>query len=144
VTWEWGAGQGSRLALLYGGVYGPDQDAAPDGGGIRSPFFLALIDSLGVRQVLRFEQIHYQGARPLRGRGSPTSPHHFDLIATREQDTVRLAVAVSDALGSDMKTRGFHRTFLQMRGSFTITGRVVGQSVSDSGAGFFETYAAPR
>jgi len=144
VTWEWGAGQGSRLALIYGGVYGPDRDAAPDRGGIRSPFFLALVDSLGVRQVLRFDRVKYQGRRTLRGRGGATAPHRFDLIATREQDTLRLAVAVTDALGTDMKTRGFHRTFLQMRGRFTITGRVLGQAVSDSGAGFFETYAAPQ
>jgi len=144
VTWEWGAGHGSRLALLYGGVYGPDRDAVPDRGEIHSPFFLTLVDSLGVRQVLRFDRIHYEGARALGGLGNATSPRRFDLIATREQDTLRLAVAVTDALGTDMKTRGFHRTFLQMRGRFTISGRVLGQSVSDSGAGFFETYAAPR
>jgi hypothetical protein len=131
VTWEWGAGQGSRLALLYGGVYGPDRDSTSERGGVRSPFFLTLVDSLGVKQVLRFDRIHYQDRR-------------FDLVATREQDTLRIAVAVKDALGTDMKTGGLRRTFLQMRGHFTVTGRVLGQAVSDSGAGFFETYAAPR
>jgi hypothetical protein len=34
----------------------------------------------------------------------------------------------------------FRRVFLQMRGSFVLTGRVAGQTVSDSGMGFFETY----
>ena len=144
VTWEWGAGQGSRLAVLYGGVYGPDRDPTPDRSGVRSPFFLTLVDSLGVKQVLRFDRIHYQGAMPLRGSDAASSPRRFDLVATREQDTLHLAVAVMDALGTSMKTRGLQRTFIQMRGRFTVTGRVLGLAVSDSGAGFFETYATPR
>ena len=40
VTWEWGAGTGRDLSLLYGGVYAPDRTT--------SPFFLTLVDSLGV------------------------------------------------------------------------------------------------
>jgi hypothetical protein len=81
---------------------------------------------------------------PLRGSVAASSPRRFDLVATREEDTLRLAVSVKHALGTDMKTGGFQRTFLQMRGRFTVTGRVLGEMVSDSGAGFFETYAAPR
>jgi hypothetical protein len=42
-----------------------------------------------------------------------------------------------------MKTNGFRRGFLQMRGRFTLTGTVLGSAVSDSGAGFFETYVSP-
>jgi hypothetical protein len=34
----------------------------------------------------------------------------------------------------------FRRVFLQMRGRFSLVGRVAGKAVSDSGAGFFETY----
>ena len=60
VTWEWGAAQGERLSLLYGGVYGPGDEGT-------SPFFLALVDSLGVRRVLRFGEIDYRGSRPADG-----------------------------------------------------------------------------
>jgi hypothetical protein len=35
---------------------------------------------------------------------------------------------------------GFRRVFLQMRGRFSLSGRVLGQAVADSGMGFFETY----
>jgi hypothetical protein len=50
VTWEWGSARGERLSLLYGGVYGPERS-------ITSPFFLTIVDSLGVRRVLRFGKI---------------------------------------------------------------------------------------
>ena len=34
----------------------------------------------------------------------------------------------------------FRRLFFQMRGRFTLTGRMGGVEVSDTGRGFFETY----
>jgi len=117
VTWEWGAATGSNLSLLYGGVYGPSATT--------SPFFLTLVDSLGVRQVLRFGRIDYDG-----GGNSP--PSRFALTATRDADTVRLAVDVRHALATD--------TFVQMRGSYTLLGKLAGRPISDAGEGFFETY----
>lgn len=143
VTWEWGAARTDRLALLYGGVYGPEA-AATKAGVVRSPFFLAILDSLGVKQVLRFNRIHYQGSRGLSGAPGYRAPTAFDLVATRDADTVRLAVSVEDALGTEMKTQGFSRAFIQMRGRFTLAGKVLGQVLSDSGSGFFETYVTPR
>jgi hypothetical protein len=140
VTWEWGAAQGSRLAVLYGGVYGPERGESAEAGSVRSPFFLAVVDSFGVKQVLRFDRIEYQGANRLPGANSLTSPRRFQLIATRERDTVRLDVEVQDALGTVMKASSLRRGFLQMRGRFTLNGRLLGETVSDSGMGFFETY----
>jgi hypothetical protein len=142
VTWEWGSGQGSRLAVLYGGVYGPERGAAR--GSVRSPFFLTLVDSLGVKQVFRFDRIRYQGERTARGAGGFTAPRRFDLVANREQDTLRLAVDVQDALATEMKAGALQRGFLQMRGGFTLRGRIDGKTVSDSGSGFFETYVTSR
>jgi hypothetical protein len=129
VTWEWGAGRGTRMSLLYGGVYGPGQEEATGRLGV-SPFFLTLVDSLGVKQVLRFHRIQYQGARPTR----------FTLVGTREADTVRIDVQVGDVLATEMRANEFRRTFLQMRGRFSLAGRVAGETVADSGTGFFETY----
>jgi hypothetical protein len=143
VTWEWGMARGSELALLYGGVYGPERGVAGDGSSVRSPFFLTVVDSFGVMQVLRFDRIDYQGARPAAGTGRFTSPERFDLLAVRERDTLRLGVEVEDALSTEMKSGGFRRGFLQMRGHFTLSGQLLGKTVADSGAGFFETYV-PR
>lgn len=132
VTWEWGAAHGARLSLLYGGVY--------QAGAVTSPFFLSLADSLGVRQVLRFGRIDYQGSRPAEGVAGGSAPERFALVGTRAADTVRLEVEVGHALATEMGAAGFRRNFLQMRGRFTLRGRMGGTAVEDQGDGFFETY----
>jgi hypothetical protein len=140
VTWEWGAGRGTRVSLLYGGVYGPQRERPETGSGINSPFFLTLADSLGVKQVLRFIGIKYQGARPVPGSGRITAPTQFTLVGTRDADTVRIEVQVGDVLATEMQASKLRRTFLQMRGRFSLAGRVAGETIADSGTGFFETY----
>lgn len=132
VTWEWGAGRGRRNSILYGGIY--------QGESAGSPLFLTLVDSLGVQQILRFSSLNYRGSRPATGLPGARAPEKFDLVASRLADTVRLEVAVSDALATGMNIGGVRRAFLQMRGSFHLSGRVDGKEVTDSGAGFFETY----
>jgi len=139
VTWEWGAATGAGLSLLYGGLYSPNADSTAPA--VSPAFFLALADSLGVRQVLRFKEIDYQGARPAEGRVRASAPERFSLIAARGPDTVRLAAVVEHALASELAISGVPRYFLQMRGRFTLSGRVGGEVLSDSGMGFFETYS---
>jgi len=134
VTWEWGAARGGALALLYGGVNTPDRDRAS------VPFFLTVVDSLGVSQVLRFKAIRYSGSRPVPHSPGVTAPERLEIVAAREGDTVRLGVEVEDALASRHEAEGLSRHFLQMRGRFTLAGRIAGAAVADSGAGFFETY----
>jgi hypothetical protein len=133
VTWEWGAAQGERLSLLYGGVYGPREAGS-------SPFFLTVVDSLGVRRVLRFGRIDYRGGRAADGLPGARAPERFTLLGTWETDTVRLSVEVEHALASEVTASTHRRTFLQMRGRFELSGRVTGDSLHDRGQGFFETY----
>ena len=139
VTWEWGSARGQELNVLYGGVYGPEFDTAaasrPD-----SPFFLTLVDSLGVKQVLRFGRIDYEGAQPIAGAAGVKAPARFSLTGTAPGDSVHLQVRVLDGLASEIGAGGFRRFFLQLRGRFKLEGRVGGAAVSDSGTGFFETY----
>jgi hypothetical protein len=139
VTWEWGAARGTSLSLLYGGVYGPQRDRAGDGA-ITSPFFLTLVDSLGVRQVLRFDHPAYEGGVVAQGAPGAVAPARLSLVARRGADTVRVAVAVEHALATEMRASGFRRLFFQMRGRFELRGRIAGAEVSDTGQGFFETY----
>jgi hypothetical protein len=108
--------------------------------GTSSPFFLTLVDSLGVLQALRFDRIRYQGSRRASGLERIVGPARFTLVASRDADTVQLNVRVEDVLATEMNASEFRRIFLQMRGRFTLTGHVAGETVSDSGAGFFETY----
>ncbi len=138
VTWDWGMARGNGLSLLYGGVYGPE--AGSGASPLSSPFFLALADSLGVWQVLRFRKIEYQGGKPAEGRLRVNAPEAFNLVAARGPDTVRLAAVVEHALASELAISGVPRYFLQMRGRFRLSGRITGEAVSDSGMGFFETY----
>jgi hypothetical protein len=135
VTWEWGAARGERLSLLYGGVYGPERSTT-------SPFFLTLVDSLGVWRVLRFSEIRYQGSRRADGLPEARAPQRFTLLGTWEGDTVTMSVRVQHALASEMEASSFRRLFLQMRGEFRLRGRVLGDEVADSGRGFFETYVS--
>jgi hypothetical protein len=140
VTWEWGAARGGTLSLLYGGVYGPERGREDAGSAVTSPFFLTLADSLGVRQVLRFSRVAYEGAQPAAGAPEAVAPRRFTLVATRGTDSVTLSVDVEHALATEMSASSFRRLFLQMRGRFALSGRVGGAEVSDTGRGFFETY----
>jgi hypothetical protein len=133
VTWEWGAAQGDRLSLLYGGVFGPEN-------GGTSPFFLALVDSLGVRRVFRFGPIAYRGSRAADGLPGARAPERFTLRGSWESDSVTLSVEVDHALATQVTASTHRRTFLQMRGRFELSGRVMGDSLRDRGEGFFETY----
>jgi hypothetical protein len=143
VTWEWGAARGSHLNLLYGGVYGPERNQGAESRTAASAFFLTVIDSLGVKQVLRFGRIDYEGSRAVAGATRGKAPASFSLVASREADTVRLDVQVFDALATEMTASKFKRIFLQMRGRFTVAGSVAGKVIADSGTGFFETYVTP-
>ncbi len=134
VTWEWGAARGARLSVLYGGIYTGDITKTA------APFFLTAVDSLGVRQVLRFRRIRYEGTRPTAGVPGLSAPERFDLVAARDADTVRLEVRVEDALATRMRAASLDRYFVQMRGGFRLRGRIGGETVADSGSGFFETY----
>lgn len=134
VSWEWGAASGPRLSLLYGQVQAPDSATAPE------PFFVSLVDSLGVLQVLRARMILYQGTRPLANGGAVTAPTSFKFSAVRGADSVLVRVNVREAAGTLMGTSGFRRYFLQMRGEFQLTGRLGGVAVEENGSGFFETW----
>jgi hypothetical protein len=134
VTWEWGTARGGHHALLYGGVR---QGSAPASRG-SAPFFLALFDTLGVRQVYRFREIAALGQRPLVGE-TATGPDSLHLVASRLGDTLDLRIRVLD-VHATRPPNGGGRLFLQMRGAWTLRGTAAGVPVADSGLGFFERW----
>ncbi len=131
-TWEWGSARGATYNLVYGGVYNADE--------IVSPFFLTLLDSLGVRQALRFNRIDYRDFKPAPTAPAAMVPTRFELLARNQADTVRLAVQVQHQNVTPGGQGSRRHYFVQMRGAFTLTGRIAGRMVADSGSGFFETY----
>jgi hypothetical protein len=143
VTWDWGAARGKRFNLLYGGVYAPDDSAALRNTGT-AKLLVALVDSLGVRQILRAGEVRYERpvASGLRAGGPPTA---FSFIATRDADTVRVTAQIADYQATARTSAGMGVSFLQMRGAFQLEGKLGGVAVKDEGTGFFETYlGAPR
>ncbi len=124
-TWNWGQARGARMSLVYGGVLTNDSTQTSPA----SPYFLAAVDSQGVRQILRFSSIDYR-------------PGAFSLVAVREPDTLRLDVAVKNTQTTPIGTGAARLSFLQIRGQFTVRGRLLGTPVADSGFGFFETFTS--
>jgi hypothetical protein len=139
VTWDWGSARGTRINLLYGAVYSPDDTLLPTVGAAPR-ILVALVDSLGVRQILRAREVSYTGAqRPDSGHGV-AAPTAFSFVAARDQDTVRVSARISDFQATDMTAAGMGRSFLQMRGTFMMKGVIGEEPMEDVGEGFFETY----
>ena len=139
VTWDWGAARGRDFSLLYGAVYAPDDTLFASASGAPR-IFVALVDSLGVRQILRARSIAYAGSHAESSRSGVRAPASFRFLAAREEDSVVVTGRIADFQASGMTAAGMNRSFLQMRGSFTLEGRVTGERVGDEGEGFFETY----
>jgi hypothetical protein len=132
VTWEWGMGRGDQLDLVYGGVHPPGD---PQG---TSPFFFAVVDSLGVLQVLRIREIGFEDERPLAAFPGVTGPGRLRILASRGADSVVVGVVVTDQHATRREPGA--PVFLQLRGRWVLEGRVTGQPVRDEGEGFFETW----
>lgn len=139
-TWDWGQARGTTTSLVYGGVLAPDSLAAPSA----NPYFLALVDSLGVRQVFRFRSTGPEGAIAVPGLSGVVAPERLHLRAARGADSVEVQVAIHRVQATPVALSGDRRYFLQMRGSFVVSGRLEGGVVADSGLGFFETFVERR
>ena len=147
VRWEWGATRAGSYTLLYGRVEPPDSTMS------RPPLFVYLVDSLGFRALFRPRRIDYVDARTITVNGRPVRvPARFTFADARGDDTLRVAVTVEDAIGTDTRGPLIERGdagaarllrepyFIQMKGRATIAGRVLGAPVAGAGEGFFETY----
>jgi hypothetical protein len=132
VTWDWGAARGRTFNVLYGAVRTPD-DAQRSSATGEPRLFVTLVDSLGVRQILRARDVRYV-------RTSLRTPDSLTFIAVRDNDTVRFKAKIGDAQANRLTAAGMGRVFLQMRGRFRLEGRLDGEEIRDQGVGFFETY----
>lgn len=137
VTWEWGSGRGVSHAILYGGVLRAGETASG------APLFFTLVDSLGVRQVYRFERVERVGARPVAGAPSVSAPDTLRFTAARNSDSIWVRIAIDDAAATQSGGLSITRWFLQLRGRWWLTGRAGGEMVADSGSGFFEIWQQP-
>jgi hypothetical protein len=149
VTWEWGASRAGQYTVLYGRVH-------PAGTPASGPLYVYLVDSLGFLGAFRPPRINYEDGRQIEVNGRRLRvPSRATMVDVRGDDTVRIAIDVEDAIGTDFSrmldgeargdaARGAPPAgrpyFIQMKGRLTLAGRVRGIPVSGTGAGFFETY----
>ena len=138
--WDWGQARGAHLSVLYGGVLTSDPLDPPSA----SPYFLAVVDSLGIRQIFRFGPVRYEGSRPVADAPGVQAPVRFTIAAGRAADSLGLRGEVRWVQATGTGLSGSRRYFLQMRGPFTLEARLAGETVADSGLGFFETFVAPK
>jgi hypothetical protein len=153
VTWEWGAARAGEFTFLYGRVHSADTTASIP------PVLVYLIDSLGFRGVFRPRSISYEDGRSIRvGERRISAPLRAALFDERGGDTLRIDLVIDDAIGTDIGSEREEimgsvsetgdaivnsrtlRSFLQMKGTARISGRLDGESISGTGVGFFETF----
>jgi hypothetical protein len=133
VTWDWGVARGGTIDLLYGAVHTPEDTTGMRRTGAPA-ILVALVDSLGVRQILRARTVEY------RRRSAVEPPSGFRLLAWRGSDTIAVSATVRDVQSTRRSAAGPGTQFLQLFGDFMLSGSLAGVAVADSGTGFFETY----
>lgn len=131
VRWRWGQVEGGGLAFVYGRVY-PPQDAA-DGG--RLPGFLAAIGDegpVGYATDVAIEETD----------DTSTQPRRIVVRARGESVALTLDIEVNQVTNTRMPTGSFGggMNFLQLRGTYRVSGEVGGHAVDFTAAGSAETF----
>jgi len=146
VTWDWGAARAGQYTFLYGRVYPPDSATSIP------PVLIYLTDSLGFRAVFRPRSVSYEDNRVINvGATRIRVPSRATLMDARGDDTLRIDLAIEDAIATDTRPARSERAsfvagarthpfFIQMKGTAHVSGRVDGIPLTGSGTGFFETY----
>jgi hypothetical protein len=147
VSWDWGATRAGAYAVLYGRV-APDDTTVGE-----APLFAYVTDSLGFTALFRPRAIRYDDAHVVMTADGPLRvPATAELFDVRGRDTLRLRLAIDDAVATDTRRAAAGRGetdgaralarpwFVQMAGTAAIGGRLRGRPLSGTGRGFFETY----
>jgi hypothetical protein len=155
VTWDWGASRAGAWTFLYGRVRSQAADAASLGATAADdhPLVLYLVDSTGFRAAFRPRTITYEDALTIEVDGQRVRvPARATMEDARGADTIRIALTIDDAIGTDMRRAFLERGgpgaarrlttpyFIQMQGRAVLSGRLDGIPLAGRGAGFFETY----
>jgi hypothetical protein len=141
VSWQWGQVQTGDLSLLYGRIFPPREAADPD----RLPAFVGVLgpdgpigyaNSLG--PLRRTTRVTITEQDDVRGR-----PQAISVTARGGELDLHVSFAVEStvttpAAGSAPRASGLD--FLQMRGTYTVTGRVGTRRLQFTGPGSAETF----
>lgn len=131
VRWRWGQVEGDGLAFVYGRVY-PPEDA---GGEARLPGFLAAIGEqgpVGFATDVAIDEIGDTG----------TQPRRIVVRARGESIAMTLDIEVDQVTTTRMPLGSFGggMNFLQLRGTYRVSGEAGGRAIGFTAAGSAETF----
>jgi hypothetical protein len=129
VRWQWGQVADGDLSIVFGRVFPPASVADPE----RTPGVLAV---LGPNGPLGF-------ATDVSIEETPT-PHRVTIRARGQRLNIMLALAVEETVGTRMgltrQANGQTMTFLQLGGTYRVTGQLGDRTVDFTARGSAETF----
>jgi hypothetical protein len=136
VRWQWGQVQGGGLSFVYGRVYPPPDAADPD----RIPGFLAALGTDG--------PIGYATNVTIDETSDPVTLRPRRILVRGRGETMSLTMALQIEQETATKMReglfGGGLDFLQLRASYTVTGKAGDQAISFTAPGSAETFRGGR
>ena len=133
VSWQWGQMQQGDLSLIYGRVFPPAEAADPD----RIPGFVGVLGPdgpLGYATNVRILETNDATGRPTGVTITGRSP----LLDV--QAAFRVESQVTTTMSQGPLANGIN--FLQLRGTYTVTGTARERRIALSGPGSAETFRA--
>ena len=128
VSWQWGQAQQGDLSVLYGRVFPPRQAADPD----RIPGFVGVLGPdgpIGYANDVTISETNDAAGQPRTISIAARSP----VLNVHLRFDVGSAVTTRGTLGNGLD-------FLQMRGTYTVTGTAGGRAINFSAPGSAETF----
>jgi len=130
VSWRWGQVQHGDLSFVYGRVFPPADAADPD----RVPGFLVVLGPDGPAGYATQVRIR-ETDNDLTGR-----PWHIVIDGRGSAIDVRMEVTIDNAIVTKGGALAAGPDFLQLRGTYHVTGTVAGKRVDFEASGAAETF----
>jgi hypothetical protein len=132
VSWQWGQVQHSGLSFVFGRIF-PPADAVDTG---RLPGFMIALDAGG--------PVGYATDVTIDETNDPATnrPQRVVIRGRGQGLTVTLDLAIDHTTATRMHAGGFGGglDFLQLRGTYRVTGRAAGRDIEFTAAGSAETF----
>jgi len=132
VRWQWGQVAGPDLSFIYGRVFPPADVAAAD----RLPGFLGILDRTGLVGIAT--NVVIDEHRP--AADAKAAPASIEVTARAANVDLRLSFATDRIVRTAMAMTGGANDFLQMGGTYRVTGTAAGRTVDFTARGAAETF----
>jgi hypothetical protein len=144
MSWRWGHVLHEELSLLYGRIFPPQEAADPE----RLPRFLGVVGPSGPLAYttdVTIDETHDAGGQPrtitVTGRGENLD---LRLLFDAESMVTTRGAGPVAPLASGFVFLDNRLDFFQLRGSYTVTGRIRNESVNFTAPGSAETFRGSK